>query len=46
VQTGTSTSWADIPAQGAGGARKGGEAVDKGAHRRVHTELEEREPEK
>ena len=44
VYTATNTSSADNAAQGAGGARKGGEAVEE-AHRRVHTELEEREPE-
>jgi len=44
--TATATTWADIAAQGAGGMRRGREAVDEGEMRRIHTVREERESEK
>ena len=44
--TATATTWADIAAQGAGGTRRGREAVDEGERRRIHIVREERESEK
>jgi len=42
----TDTSLADIATQGAEGTRRGREAVEEGEQRTVHTEREEREPER
>ena len=40
------TSWEDIAAQGAGGTRRGKQAVKEEEQRTIHTVREEREPER
>jgi len=44
--TATAISWADIAAHGAGGTRRSRETLEEGEQRRVHTQREERGPEK